>query len=177
MDTVNWVTELVDDDLALCRVHAEQRSKAKRQYNVENHRVGPQTDFELDYIGVRGEFAFARLFNLPIHQITTDLLRGDGGHKDFDLLGVSISVKARPPNRRWFLMTPRLYPPKADVLVMMALLDEAHVLAKGWCTRQEFIDRHERPNLGRGPTCGVQDHALRPMDDFLYYMNAIMEAA
>src|SRR3569833_346671 len=116
---MNWEFELSDDDLLLCRQYAEQRSRPKRQNGVTNRKIGKQSDFDIDYLGLRGEFAFSRMFHQPVHQITTNLLQGDGGHKDFDLLGVTVSLKTRPANRRKNQVPQYLYPPKADVLVMV----------------------------------------------------------
>jgi hypothetical protein len=172
-----WQVALSEEQLARCKTYAEQRSQPKRQSNVTNRRIGKQSDFDLDYLGLRGEFAFSEVFGLPVHQITTNLLQGDGGHKDFDLVGQSVSVKTRPKNRRFFLVPQYLYPPKADLMVMLEEIDEANILLKGWCTRQDFIDRHEELDLGYGRTRAIRDHSLRPMDELLYHLNDIMKQA
>lgn len=171
-----WKVELSEEQLDLCKRYAEQRSQPKRQNNVRNRRIGKQSDFAIDYLGLRGELAFSDVFGLPVHQITTNLLQGDGGHKDFDILGLTVSVKTRPANRRYFLVPQYLYPPKADLMVMLEEITEPTILLKGWCTRQDFIDRHEELDLGYGPTRAIQDHMLRPMNDLLYYLNEVMEA-
>jgi len=171
-----WLASLSDDDLVLSRTYALQRSQRKRERHVRNRRIGKQPDFEIDYLGLRGEMAFARTFGLQVHQITENLLCGDGGHKDFDLLRLIVSVKTRPANRRWFLVPNYLYPPTADLLVFLEEADERHIQFIGWCTSDDFVARHTRPDLGYGPTRGIRDAQLRPMNDFLRLMDRLMQA-
>jgi len=77
--------------------------------------------------------------------------------------GGSVITVARRPGQM-FVVT--AYPPKADLLsfseVNQALDNLYHI---GWCTRQEFVSRHEQIDLGYAVVRAIRDQHLNDMRD------------
>jgi hypothetical protein len=177
---MNWDFVISHEDTDLCATYAVLRHRGKRRYGVENQRVtSKETDFDIDFRGVRGELAFARAFGLQVHQLDGDNLSGDGGVKDYVLHGKTISVKTRQQGGRYCLTPQTQYPPKADFIVCVEELEkttnkgtdtapklESVMRIVGWCTNSEYRDNIEVRDLGHGPTAGVRDRVLHAMDEF-----------
>ena len=155
---MNWIIDLSDDILTTINKYGLERNKPKRSANIRDQKIGPQDSEAMDFWGIRGEAAFAQFFELPLHQLKTAILNGDGGCYDFDVLGKLIEIKARfpdEPNKKKFMFMfkaktckrwseyragkPLEHRPP-DIIVGVHPITERQMLLKGWCTRQGFME-------------------------------------
>lgn len=161
--------------LANCRSLALQRSTVKRQAGVQNRKLGPGTDFEYDYLGLRGETALGTLFDLPVDESTA--LCGDGGHWDFRIAGVTISLKTRSKGT-WTLIPAHQRPPKADILVCAEQVTEDSIRFVGWCLGEHWDQLKEDVDVPclKGAV-GIRDSKLRQMDELVQIISELRSVA
>ena len=125
---------------------AADRCAYKRNAGVSNNKRVDQIrdDFQITREGLSGEWAVAKVLGLPVN--TENYLGGDPGW-DFEYFGIKIDVKT---SRARYLLFRDLKLFKADYAIYAKYLNEYQVDLMGFVTREEFIQKHSKVNLGYG---------------------------
>jgi len=139
---------------------AYNRHEANRDADVENQRIGPQSDYETDLNGIVGELAVAKVLN-----VYPDLkVEPSSGGVDLNYNGHSIDVKATT-YEDGKLIAPIWKPkkPHADLFVLTTVENYPEVRVIGFTSAESFFDDDNVMNLGHGPCFGVEQTSLTPI--------------
>src|SRR6516225_1792717 len=122
---------------------------------------GGYTQAEADYIAMKGEYAVAKLFGLPLEACDMTQLHVTKPNYDHDLIlpdGRTAQIKAIK-QRTFTTSYPFLFALettdpndiKADLgLLALLLPNKYQVRVPGWFTREQFVVWHEIKDLGTG---------------------------
>ncbi len=155
------LVELDHYDFEKIDLLAKARGVGKRP-NVKNRRVTDETDQTVDVAGVKGEYAFAKAFDLPIQ--TWPGIGGDPGY-DFIMHGKSVDVKATFYRKGRLLLPTWQEDHLADVLVLAVV--DMHVTLAGWTSKKLFMKKAQRAQLrADGPSnLTMEQDQLLAMED------------
>lgn len=120
---------------------ANMRYKINRKTSVEDfHNTTDRPFREVEIMGLCGEYAFAKMFNLFMDLSQNASTRA--GEYDFiTKSGVTIDVKTTTPDGAWSLRCPtEPKDPKCDFYVLMIDHSPIFVYA-GYCTLKELLER------------------------------------
>lgn len=135
MIEINFNKEEID----ACRKGAKLRYQFARNSDLENENYASDPERQegsaLDYLGIRGELAVAKAFDLHF-----DPLRGMGVDNGIDLFwnDVSIDVKATPYLNGKLLFR-SLNKFKSEIAVLTIEVQEDSFRVPGWIKREDFV--------------------------------------
>jgi hypothetical protein len=150
-------------DLEKVGLLAQARGVGKRP-NVKNRRVTGETDKVVDIAGVKGEYAFAKAYDLPIQ--TWPGIGGDPGY-DFLMHGRTVDVKTTFYPKGRLLLPTWQEDHIADVLVLAACpIEVSQVVLCGWTSRKLFMKSAGRMQMrADGPfNLALEQDQLLSMD-------------
>ena len=152
------------DDQALAKTYALHRQTAKVALGIRDGKYSSRPGVDLHLDGTKSEIAFARIVGQEPHQI--DTAAGDGGHQDYVVQGIRVSLKSVQMGKRLLLIPPKQWPPQSDITILY-LLDDDRVSPLGWATTEYLIAHCERKSFGHGrPPCWAMPiDLLLPMQD------------
>eukprot|EP00919_Chromeraceae_sp_WS-2016_P009199 GHVR01021644.1.p1 GENE.GHVR01021644.1~~GHVR01021644.1.p1 ORF type:complete len:172 (+),score=20.95 GHVR01021644.1:147-662(+) len=149
-------------DLSKCRQAATGRWQLARMSGVGNQRKdGSRSDNDIDYLGVRAEFAVAALLQLDYEPSALGI--DDGA--DMWCGGVNIDVKSTfyPDGRMLFKSRDAF---KSVVCVLVSSTEDDSVMnVRGWAAAADFSEHSVQVDLGHGPCWIMENEKLRPMPD------------
>jgi hypothetical protein len=161
--------ELSPEDIALAEHNARFRQESKDKAGVIDRKYSSESGYIIHLRGCKAEIAFARTWNLPVHQL--DTIAGDGGGHDYVLVAdITVSVKgiAARDNyvRVFFPATRTQWPIRADLVVAYKVADEGGLVTPmGFQTRQ-WLTANAIPQYSwRGPAYFVFVDRLRPISE------------
>lgn len=149
--------ELTRGEIAVAYAWGAMRGGAN--IGITNGRIGPQSDWNVDIVGMLGELAFCKAWNIyPDFDVA--LRRGSF---DCVLKGKRVDVKSTTVETGKLLAKPGAYA-NVDRFVL-AVVQVPKVALVGWLARDELINQRNIIDLGHGPTYGVEQerlHSFRP---------------
>lgn len=148
---------LTDVEQRLARFVAHQREAANRDAGIVNARIGPQSDQMTDLLGVGGEIAFARLFN-----VYPDLTIGArAGGADCTIGPYRLDVKTTHYAAGRLLAHTNKSLLAADVYALLEA-DFPRYRFCGFARAGDLLHPSRLMDLGHGPTYGMPQVDLRP---------------
>tara|TARA_B100000214_G_C23900482_1_gene596228 strand:- start:611 stop:1114 length:504 start_codon:yes stop_codon:yes gene_type:complete len=153
------IITLTKSEESICKQASNARYNFARSAGLTNQNVVDRSD--LDLLGIRGEMAVAKLFDLDwtAHTIGHD----DGMDMWFE--DCSIDVKTGFENARMLLFrTQEKF--KADVAIFCRQtgFDNESIEVVGWINREDFKFKSKKMDLGHGFTWGVEDKNLNKIE-------------
>ena len=143
--------------------------------NVRNLKISAMDDFQVQYVGLLGEVAVAKVLNIPVR---ADITTGGDGKVDLVYSGLTIQVKtsthAHLRCERELIFNDRSDFP-TDVAVSCSIQSVATVGIHGVISKrlfQKVCEDHE--GFGNGPRVCVKD---RHMTDIHTFMSAVATVA
>jgi hypothetical protein len=125
---------LTKEEQLICQEKAEARYKIARELGLKQLRID-KSPMNVDLLGVQGEMAFAKLFNLHTPMVE----HGADAGWDYEINGITIDVKtaSKPHYRLIFRELPAF---KAQVAVLVVKISEDVFRIKGWASKKNFIN-------------------------------------
>jgi len=160
---------LNDSEFALAKRIATERYENNRDEDIENQKIGPQSDYATDLNGMVAELAVAKELNVfPDLKIET----GAGG-TDMRYKYMTLDVKGTEyEDGKLLAPTWKQHKPHADVFVLVTIdwlgdkyLASPELKIRGWEEAEEFFQSKHVINLGYGPTFGIEQEDLRPITE------------
>ena len=138
------VVQLTQAEVDMCVVLAAQRNMVARGNGVVDRQIGKQSALKTDYIGMVGEFAFCKYFN-----VFPDLAASPrSGSCDCVYKGVRIDIKSTDLASGRLLATTK---ENLDVdRYVLAIVNGNTVTFPGWIDRQDLIRESNLVDLGHG---------------------------
>lgn len=148
--------ELTQAEMDMCIVLAAQRNMVARGNGVKDRQMGKQSAFDTDYIGMVGEFAFCKMFN-----IFPDLAASPrSGSCDCTYKGYRIDVKTTTYKTGQLLATLK---ENHDVdRYVLAIVDDKTVVFPGWASKEDLIREENIRDLGHGSGYVLSQEQLNP---------------
>jgi hypothetical protein len=128
---------------------------------ITDQRIGPQSSFQIDIDGLKGEFAFCKLFNFwpdmmlgerPLHDLMTPL----GG----------VDVKTTRYRTGKMLATKKKQSIPADWYALMWLENDNTLHFFGAATADQLLNDSNLRDLGYGESYALDQDQLVQPDDF-----------
>ena len=119
---------------------ATGRNDIKAQYNVTNRRYSNRHgDVEINYKGIQGEFAVAKVFGVDIDRTITPSGDSKGRDLRIDDLDVQVKVNNYKNGDLYFNSLAHF---QADIAILVIYLKEGLLEIKGWANKSWFEKRH-----------------------------------
>ena len=127
------IVELDSSEILVCECIGRMRSLISRSANVKDQKIGNQNGSESDVMGIKGEYAFAKYFN-----VFPDLgLIPRSGSYDGKLKGVAYDIKSTHRKNGHLLATKKVNP---DVdMYVLCVVTQNQVDIKGYIFKKDFI--------------------------------------
>jgi len=151
------IIRLTRAEESICKQAGNARSSFARYAGLTNQNVVNRSD--LDLLGVRGEMAVAKLFDLDW---TANAIGHDDG-VDMFFGDCSIDVKTGFENARMLLFR-NLDKFRSDVAIFCRQLGE-NIEVVGWVNKTDFKFRSKKMDLGHGDTWGLEDKYLNKIEN------------
>ncbi len=174
-DRAPLIVHLDSTDLLLA-VHIAGMIRGVKQVqlassNVRNLKISSMDDFQVQYIGLLGEVAVAKVLNIPVR---ADITTGGDGKVDLMYAGMTIQVKtsthAHLNCERELIFNDRSDFP-TDLAVSCSIQSVASVGIHGVISKRLFQNVCEdHPGFGKGPRVCVKN---RHMTDIHAFMDAV----
>jgi hypothetical protein len=139
-----------------------------RSIHIPNRTYG-RHQTEIDSLALRGEFAVAKLFGLPIDACPVMAKGIDMGGKSGMQLPGGRTVKIKAAERGlgvtkpyWFIL-----PNVTDLGILTYVRPDDQVEIAGYCTHADWITHNSEVNFGYGPFVGIRADAMRPITELL----------
>jgi len=126
---------LTEEEQLMCQEKAEARYKIARELGLKQLRIDT-SKMNIELLGVQGEMAFAKLFNLHTPMVE----HGADAGWDYEINGVTIDVKAAS-KPHYQLIFRELSAFKAEVAVLVVKISEDVFRVQGWASKKNFIKR------------------------------------
>jgi len=154
-------------EISECKQAASLRWQLARAANVANQRKDQsRTDQDIDYIGVKGELAVAKVL-----QINHDIHKG-GIDPNIDMwyLEISIDVKTTfKPNGHLIFKSLDAF--KSDIAILCSKVEDSEdILIEGWCTNKEFNNEARIVDLGAYECLGIPSVELRKIEQLWKFL-------
>lgn len=183
--------KLTDDELRRLAASAKKRNAKKEKYGVQTRKVDSElSDEELHYIGLKAEFAVAKLLKVDINLENT--LSGDGGI-DIIYRGLSVDVKysqldlkfepgtfladiailTQPLSFGVYYYRGERVAAELDKRVSKKKFAWANILVVGWVSRERFEKEHTIRNFGYSDLEFMMAKDLSPLSELKSYATAI----
>jgi len=149
---------------------AERRNCGKQPNGVQNRKYDlNKTDFTVNYNGAMGEYAVAKYIDATIDKS----IRLSGDNKISDLVKNNIQIQVK--NTTFSLDNPFLFFNfknlfKADIAVLTSPRSANEININGWITKEDFLNKAEEINFGRGARWAVQTDKLNDPKSLLQYL-------
>lgn len=148
--------ELSASEMAVVQMLASMRHTMNRGHDVNNSRIGPQSDYQTDLDGLIAEFAFCKWKNIwPDLSIAP---RAGGADCVFGKWKVDVKATRRPNGRLLAVMSKTEQ--QAEVYVL-AVVKDNEVTFPGWAFAKELLNQKNVIDLGHGPTYALDQSQLR----------------
>lgn len=147
-------------EMAVVSVLAAMRHASNRSSQIENQRIGPQSNYQIEFDGLVAELAFCKWKNIcPDMSVTPRK-----GGADCVVNGMSVDIKAtRRPDGRLLAIKSKQQD-SADTYVL-GVVKENSVTFVGWAFTHELLDEKNLVDLGHGPTYALEQSKLRRFKD------------
>jgi hypothetical protein len=148
------VVQLTQAEVDMCVVLAAQRNMVARGSNVVDRQIGKQSALKTDYIGMVGEFAFCKYFN-----VFPDLAASPrSGSCDCVYKGVRIDIKSTDLETGRLLATTK---ENIDVdRYVLAIVIGNTVTFPGWIDKEDLIREENLIDLGHGKGYAIRQSQL-----------------
>jgi hypothetical protein len=166
MKTKNKKIKLSKIEQSICKVLAQKRHDNNRKNNVNNSKIGDQSDFETDLEGIAAEFAFCKIHNifpdLSIHVRSSK----SGTDKKGDCVynGYSIDVKTTKYKTGKLLAVTWKDSDSVDIYALMVGSFPNYEF-KGFMLSGDLLSPERIGNLGYGDTYIAQQEELLNFDE------------
>lgn len=150
---------LSQEELSQCEAAASKRTNYARSQNIPNQRYSQsKSDLSVDYIGMVGEMAVARVLGL-----TMDLDRVGVDHGiDFVYRDKTLDVKTTShPRDRLIFKTKEHF--KADAAILAQFKEPNEVTILGSITKNKFVDNCKRIKIWNETKFCVERPCLTPL--------------
>lgn len=150
---------LNDVEQEFCIRVAALRFASNRSAGVKNAKIGPQSNFLTDVIGLGGELSVARAFN--VYPDLTVSPRAGG----VDLISKTkkkVDVKTTAMAQGHLLVRPHSKDNDVDIYVLV-IADFPTFDIVGWAERERLFDDKYLTNLGRGVTYAMPQSELNKL--------------
>tara|TARA_Y100000004_G_scaffold128291_1_gene144480 strand:+ start:318 stop:842 length:525 start_codon:yes stop_codon:yes gene_type:complete len=156
------LVEIPPKDLSKCRQAATGRWQLARMSGVGNQkRDKSRGDNDLDWIGVRAEYAVAALFQLPYEPSALGI--DDGADLWCDRVSIDVKSTFHRDGRMLFKTKDAF---KASVCVLVSSTEQEYVMdVRGWAAQKDFYENAEQVDLGHGLCWVLPDEKLRSLPD------------
>jgi hypothetical protein len=138
---------------------SQKRYENNRAENIENKKIGRQSNYETDLDGFGAELAVAKYLNI----YPDFTIEPRNGGIDLTLKsGCTIDVKQTRYNNGKLIATMKKEKDKnvADIFVLVTGIFPAYDIV-GWCKKNELINQNNVIDLGYGNTYGLNQDKLR----------------
>ena len=127
------IVNLDSSEVLICECIGRMRSLIARSANVTDQKIGQQDGSDADVMGMKGEYAFAKHFN-----IFPDLgLTPRSGSYDGILKGITYDIKSTQIRNGHLLATKKVNP---DVeMYVLCVVTKNQVDIKGYIFKKDFI--------------------------------------
>jgi len=154
--------KLNQSEVELARRVARERHKSNRDSGVEDQKIGPQSDFKTDFMGMVAELAATKYLN-----VYPDLLiEPSAGGVDFVVEGAgTVDVKATT-YADGMLLAP-LWKSERDHadIYLLSIVSGRHVNFPGWAKSEDLFKKSNIKNLGYGDVYALSQSDLRHIDN------------
>lgn len=152
---------LTRSEVRICEWLGEQRLVINKKRGIKDARIGPQSSLQIDIDGLKGEFAFAKIFNLwpdmqlsqrPLHDVMSPL----GG----------IDVKTTRYQSGKLLASRKKQEIPADWYALMWLEDDQTLHFVGAATADQLLNDSNLLDLGHGAGYALEQSQLVQPEEF-----------
>ena len=155
------VIELQPDEVLLCEILGRMRSINARAANIRDAKMGVHNGEEADVMGIKAEYAFAKLFN-----VFPDIgLTPRAGSADGYLNGYGYDIKATHYKNGKLLATKKINP-DVDMYVLAVVNEPNEIDFKGYLLKDDFIKESNLRDLGYGVGYCAEQSALKKFKKF-----------
>tara|TARA_R100001015_G_C4536039_1_gene101163 strand:- start:152 stop:622 length:471 start_codon:yes stop_codon:yes gene_type:complete len=138
------IVELSPSEVLVCECIGRMRSLIARTANVKDQKIGQHDGSDADVMGFKGEYAFAKHFNVfPDLGLSPRSGSYDGVLKDF-----KYDIKSTHIKNGHLLATKKINP-DVDIYVL-CIVDNNLVDIKGYVKKEDFIITENLKTLGHG---------------------------
>ncbi|BAR14278.1 hypothetical protein [uncultured Mediterranean phage uvMED] len=138
------IVELSPSEVLVCECIGRMRSLIARTANVKDVKIGQHDGSNADVMGFKGEYAFAKYFN-----VFPDLgLSPRSGSYDGVLKNYKYDIKSTHIKNGRLLATKKVNP-DVDIYVL-CIVEDNHVDIKGYVEKKDFIMPQNLKSLGHG---------------------------
>jgi hypothetical protein len=147
---------------------AERRNCTKLTHTnrkYDNNR----NDFCVSYNGILGEAGVAKLIGAKVDKTVS--LSGDDKISDLLMNDIKIQVKmnlSKGNNIFLYFNEKELF--KADIAVLTTIKSACEVDIEGWITREDYLNKAESMNFGKGNRWGVNKKDLQDPNKLAQYL-------
>jgi len=155
------IVELNPSEVLVCECIGRMRSLIARSAHVQDQKIGNQNGSDADVLGIKGEYAFAKHFN-----VFPDLgLTPRSGSYDGILKGVAYDIKSTKVQSGHLLAT-RKVNPDVDMYVL-CVVTQNQVDIKGYIFKKDFIKPENLKRFGNAKheSYCVEQSALTPFKE------------
>jgi len=157
------VITLDDGEMQVCRMVAQMRHSAARLANVTDAKVGNQSGYETDLIGMVAEVAFSKWRNTY-----PDLsIKPRSGGVDAIVNGRKVEVKATTRKNGRLLATLDKADKDGAEYYALAIVDGNVVTFPGYATARELLRKENIRDLGHGSGYAMEQSELHEFSDHL----------
>ena len=154
------IIKLTDEDLDKAQGLASARWQLSRASGVINQRKDKRSDEDIDFLGIKGEIAVAKLFDIKV------TFSGIDTGIDLWWYGIGIDVKTTFHDSGHLLFKSK-DAVKAPVLIMATEYSENKIRIPGWVKRKEFIENSKQRDFAPDAWSMPQEE-LHDIRDFWY---------
>jgi len=157
------IVTLNPDEILLCQMAGRMRSLIARTASITDVKMGNQDGIEADIMGMMGEYAFAKRFNLfPDFGLSPRSCSADGRLRD----GTAYDVKTTHYKTGRLLCTLK---ENRDVnIYILAIADKNTINLVGWAGGAQLRQEENLIDLGHGKGYALTQDKLRSMDELSY---------
>ena len=148
---------LTESEARIVEWLAAQRSCSARKNNIKDAKIGPQNSLQIDIDGLKGEFAFAKLFNL-----WPDLQIGRRSIHDVESCIGGIDIKTTRYRTGRLLASRKKLEIPSVWYALMWLEDDKTVHCVGAAPASELLNESRLKDLGRGVGYAMEQAELIP---------------
>lgn len=149
------IVTLSETEVRLAEMLGLERSRCARRHAVPDKKMGNQPGCEIDILGCKAEFAFAKAFNVCPDLSTSPR----SGGEDFTYKGFTVDVKATHyPNGRLLIHKKKSL--NDSQLYVLAIVTGDEVNLVGYMPAAEALQPKYLRDLGHGEGYAIEQHEL-----------------